>query len=162
LRSILREKSQDFFCILQYDQADWLTFWNQYCFENRDFMSGYTKTLELDTPKIEKILTQTKRPFLDKIKQKNDEIKHLKQRSAKALNLSCKELELEREDFVIYLIGALGIQDTVSFSAKEKVMILIDLVSLFKNNRIENLEEIVLSSAKQARRNINQTNQEVY
>ncbi len=162
MRSILRERSQDFFCILHYDHADWVHFWNQYCFENRDFMSGYMKTLELDTKKVEKILTQTKRPFLDKIKQKNDEIKHLKQKSAKALNHSSQELELEKEDFVIYLVGALGIQDTVSFSSKNREIVLIDLVSLFKNDRIEYLEEIVLSSAKQTRKNINQTNQEVY
>ncbi len=156
MRSILREKSQDYFSILQHDSSEWMCFWKRYCLENKEFMSGYLKTLELDDNNVKKIFENTGRPFLDKIKQKNDEIKHLKQKSAKALNKFSKELELTKEDFVIYLIGALGIKEVVTFETKERLIVLIDIVSLCQNNKIEQLEEIVLFSAKEARKTLNQ------
>lgn len=156
MRSILREKSQDFFTILQHDRSEWLTFWKEYCFENKEFMSGYINTLALNDDTLEKIFKNTGRPFLDRIKQKNDEIKHLKQKAAKTLNKFGSELELTKEDFVIFLIGALGIKDVVTYESDERLIILIDIVSLFKNERIEQLQEIVLFSAKDARKTLNQ------
>jgi len=156
LRSILREKSQDYFTILQHDSSEWLSFWRNYCFENKEFMSGYLRTLELDDIRIKRIFENTGRPSLDRIRQKNDEIKHLKQKAAKALNEASEELELSKEDFVIYLIGALGIKEVVTFESKERLIILIDIVSLCQNNKIEQLEEIVLFSAKEARKILNQ------
>ena len=156
MRSILREKSQDFFSILKYDKANWIDFWNEYCQENREFMCGYTQTLGLSDKKVESILTNTERPFLDKIKQKNEQIKHLKLKAAKTLNQFSKELELTKEDFVLYLIGALGITDTISFNNKDCIIVLIDIVALYKNNKIEELQDIVLLSAKKARKNINE------
>ncbi|MDN5359522.1 MAG: L-methionine (R)-S-oxide reductase [Thermotogaceae bacterium] len=156
MRSILREKSQDFFRILQHDRSEWKDFWKEYCEENREFMSGYNKKLALDDNTLDKILKNTGRPFLDRIKQKNDEIKHLKQKAAKIINEFSLELELTQEDFVIYLIGALGIKDVVTFESDEGLIVLIDIVSLCKNNRIEQLQDIVLVSAKDARRILNQ------
>jgi hypothetical protein len=119
-------------------------------------MSGYNKKLALDDNTLDKILKNTGRPFLDRIKQKNDEIKHLKQKAAKIINEFSLELELTQEDFVIYLIGALGIKDVVTFESDEGLIVLIDIVSLCKNNRIEQLQDIVLVSAKDARRILNQ------
>lgn len=119
-------------------------------------MSGYLRTLELDDIRIKRIFENTGRPSLDRIRQKNDEIKHLKQKAAKALNEASEELELSKEDFVIYLIGALGIKEVVTFESKERLIILIDIVSLCQNNKIEQLEEIVLFSAKEARKILNQ------
>ncbi len=156
MRSILREKSQDFFRILQHDRSEWKGFWKEYCFENREFMSGYIKKLALDDSTLEKIFKNTGRPFLDKIKQKNDEIKHLKQKAAKTLNEYSLELELTKEDFVIYLIGALGIKNVITFESEERLIVLIDIVSLFRNNEIEQLQKIVLISAKKARKLLNQ------
>lgn len=160
MRSILREKSQDFFSILQHDKSEWVDFWNQYCQENREFMIGYSQSLGLSDKKVESILTNTERPFLDKIKQKNDQIKHLKQKAAKTLNQFSKELELTKEDFVLYLIGALGITDTIACKNNNRVIVLIDIVSLYKNNKIEELQDIVLFSAKKARKSINEKSQE--
>jgi len=123
-------------------------------------MCGYTQTLGLSDKKVESILTNTERPFLDKIKQKNEQIKHLKLKAAKTLNQFSKELELTKEDFVLYLIGALGITDTISFNNKDRIIVLIDIVALYKNNKIEELQDIVLLSAKKARKNINEKTQE--
>ena len=156
MRSILREKSQDFFCILNHDKSHWLTFWKQYCQKNSEFMSGYAQALDLDEGKVASILKNTHRPFLDKIKQKNEQIKHLKQHAAKALNLCSEELELSKEDFVIYLIGALGIKDTISFKANDRIICLIDIVSLYKNGKIEELKDVALFVAKRARKIINE------
>jgi len=161
LRSILREKSQDYFSILQHDRSEWMTFWKQYLIEHREIMNGYVEQLALDDVKTGEIFKDTTRPFLDQIKQKNDEIKHLKQKASKTLNRFSKELELTKEDFVIYLIGALGIQDVVTFESEERLIVLIDIVSLYKNNRIEQLQEIVLLSAQNARKTLNQK-QEVF
>jgi len=156
----LREKSQDFFGILQYDRSYWYKFWQVYCRENAVFMDGYNKTLDLDETRVQSILNDFSRPFLDGIKQKNEQIKHLKERSAKILNSHYRELELSKEDFVIYLIGALGLQDKVEFLGEEGGIILIDIVSLFKHNRIEQLQDIVLDSAKRFRENREQNKQE--
>lgn len=161
MRSILREKSQDYFSILQHDRSEWMTFWKQYLIEHREIMNGYVEQLALDCVKTGEIFKDTTRPFLDQIKQKNDEIKHLKQKASKTLNRFSKELELTKEDFVIYLIGALGIQDVVTFESEERLIVLIDIVSLYKNNRIEQLQEIVLLSAQNARKTLNQK-QEVF
>ncbi len=160
LRSILREKSQDFFTILQHDKSEWMDFWNQYCQENKEFMNGYTQALGLSDKKIETILTNTARPFLDRIKQKNEQIKHLKQKAAKTLNQFSQELELTKEDFVLYLVGALGINDTIAFNNNDRVIVLIDIVALYKNNKIDELQNIVLTSAKKARKSINEKSQE--
>ena len=161
MRSILREKSQDYFSILQHDRSEWMTFWKQYLIEHREIMNGYVEQFALDSVKTGEIFKDTTRPFLDQIKQKNDEIKHLKQKASKTLNRFSKELELTKEDFVIYLIGALGIQDVVTFESEERLIVLIDIVSLYKNNRIEQLQEIVLLSAQNARKTLNQK-QEVF
>lgn len=156
MRSILREKSQDFFSILQYDRSQWLSFWEKYRKENKEIMSGYISALELTTERIETILATTRRPFLDKIKQKNDNLKHLKQKAAKTLNRCSEELSLSKEDFVIYLIGALGIKDVVVFNSGDRLIVLIDIVSLYQNNKIEQLQEIVFTAAKEARKALNQ------
>lgn len=156
MRSILREKSQDYFSILQHDRSEWIDFWKKYCLENKEFMNGYIKQLNLSSEKIQIIFDNTTRPFLDQIRQENDKIKHLKQKAAKTLNHFSHELELIKEDFVIYLIGALGIQDVVTFESKDRLILLIDIVSICKNKKIELLQDIVLISAKDARRLLNQ------
>jgi len=155
VRSILREKTSDFFVMLQYDKADWLKFWNLYCSENREFMKGYIEKYQLNDEGVKEILQGYERPFLDQIKQKNEQIKHLKQATVKNLNKSSKELELIKEDFVIFLIGALGIEDVSFIERKDKHLILIDLVSLGKNQRIDDLQNIVLGSAYAIRDRIN-------
>ena len=160
MRSILREKSQDYFSILKHDKSHWVAFWEKYCQENAEFMSGYARALDLGKEEVASILKETNRPFLDKIKQKNEQIKHLKQNAAKTLNLYNEELELSKEDFVIYLIGALGIQDTISFKTKDRMICLIDIVSLYKNCKMEELQNITLFTAKKARKLINEQTQE--
>ncbi len=156
MRSILREKSSDFFVILQHDKDDWYQFWCDYCNENSEFMDGYEEKYRLNSIEIKKILENFGRPFLDKIKQKNEQIKHLKQGAARSLNKNSRDLELKKEDFVIFLMGALGIEDETIIKRENKYLILIDLVSLGKNNRIDELENIVLNSAYEIRRKINE------
>jgi GAF domain-containing protein len=155
VRSILRERSTDFFVILQHDKADWYDFWVNYCNENEDFMEGYAEHFNLDEKKIREILNEFDRPFLDKIKQKNEQIRHLKHASARGLNKNNQKLELIKEDFVIFLIGALGLDDAAVIEKNGKNIILIDLVSLGKNDRIDGLENVVLNSAYTIREEIN-------
>jgi len=146
LRSVLRERSNRFFDILKYDKSDWFKFWREYCEENNEFMSGYAAVTAIDDENAKEILNTMSRPFLDKINRKNQTIKHLKRKTAREIHRRQKELGLSDADFTVYIIGALGIRDVITIARDNETVILIDIVSLYNNNRIGKLEETILNS----------------
>jgi len=146
LRSVLRERSNRFFEILKYDKSDWYDFWKTYCEENSEFMSGYDVNTGVGDETAKSILKAMSRPFLDKINRKNHTIKHLKRKTAKEIHRRQKELGLSDADFTVYIIGAIGVKDVIKMTRENETIILIDIVSLYKNNRIDSLEDIILNS----------------
>jgi len=153
LRSILQNKFDEFLEILKHDKTSWLDFWRSYRKKFEPIVFNYEKAHDLNDEKIEKILQSFSRAFLDSLKQRWEEIKHQgKRKVALELRKRSGELQLSKEDFVVFLFGGLGLSvSTVVKGSKEKV-ILIDLVKVWKDGKLGELERIVLESVKNFRK----------
>ncbi len=153
MRSIFREKSIEFFDILKTDRSDWPVFWKKYCRVNKEFMNGYLKKHDLDHEKSIGYLNGFSRPFLDSLRQENESIREIKRDTVRNLARIGNELKLKESDFSLYLISALGIEDvTIVENIDGKgYIVLIDIVSLKKNGKIDELSDIAVFSAKKVR-----------
>jgi len=151
VRSILREKSMGFFEILDHDKKDWIIFWNSFCKNEYKIMKGYCEYYSLNNELVEKKLFSLGRPFLDNLKMKNENIKSIKAKTVKTLASLQGELKLTQEDFTIYMIGALGIDDAVMFDNDYERVVILDIVSMEKNGNLDKMPEIAKKSAFEAR-----------
>ncbi|MCD6450390.1 MAG: hypothetical protein J7L34_07795 [Thermotogaceae bacterium] len=147
MRSILQNHFDEFLEILKYDKTEWYEFWKDYRKRYGPIVPDYEKLHNLDEKIIKSILDSLTRPQLDKLKQYWDGTKAgEKRRVSKALRSHSEELELSKADFVVFLFGGLGISTFSIVNGLREKVILIDLVKVWKDGKIENLEEIVLNS----------------
>jgi len=144
----------DFFDILKKDRKEWMHFWEDYKRRLPGIMIPYCAFYHLDEPRVRLSLDQFSRPFLDRIYQKNETIRFWKAKAAKALSHRQEELRLVQEDFTIYMIGALGLEDSAYFPNTGKYIGIIDIVSVIANERIEELPSIAIGIAKGIRSSI--------
>lgn len=160
MRSILLERSMEFFDILKYDRSDWPVFWRSYTNEFHTLFKAYTAYYQLEETDVHTILNGFSRPFLDRIYQKNETIRHWKSRAAKAINQIQGELKLPLEDFSILMLGALGIDDVAILPTNGSHTGIIDIVSIIGQERIELLPEIAVKLARSIRDKIDRKNAE--
>lgn len=153
MRSILQNKFDEFLEILQYDKTQWHEFWEKYRSRYGPIIPSYERLHGLDREKIKKLLEGFSRPFLDRLKQEWEKMRFEgKRRVAFRLRERADELELSNEDFVVFLFGGLGIATfSVVDGIKEKV-VLIDLVKVWKDGRLNKLDDVVLESVKRFRK----------
>jgi len=153
MRSIFREKSMEFFDILKVDREDWHCFWERFCRINKDYMKEYLVENKITEEKALKILDSLSRPFLDSLRQENEQIREIKRNTVSGISKMGNELKLSDSDFTLYLISALGVNDTtiVKNTKDGGYLVLIDIVSLKKNDNINRLPEIAIDSAKTVR-----------
>ncbi len=144
----------EFFAILKKDRKEWMHFWDDYKRKLPGIMIPYCAFYHLDEAKVCLSLERFSRPFLDRIYQKNETIRFWKAKAAKALSNKQEELKLVQEDFTIYMIGALGLEDRTFFPYSGKYIGVIDIVSVIANERIEELPSIAIGLAKEIRSSI--------
>ncbi|HPE68030.1 MAG TPA: hypothetical protein P5560_01875 [Thermotogota bacterium] len=151
VRSILREKSFEFFEILRYDRSDWFGFWKSFRRKNGWLYDSYLGHHQMGDEEQEERLLSLSRPFLDQLYQKNLECHRLKGKTLRAISPHIQELELERSDFTLFLVGALGIEAYTIARKQDHAMVFLDLVALEKWGKLEGLPEIALEAARKAR-----------
>ncbi len=147
MRSILQNHFDEFLEILKYDKTKWHEFWQDYRKKYGPVIPNYEKLHELDERKIKNLLDSLTRPELDRLKQYWDETKvNGKRRVSKALRDHSKGLELSKADFVVFLFGGLGLSTFSVVDGLREKIVLIDLVKVWRDGKIEELEDVVLDS----------------
>ena len=152
MRSVLREKSRDFFEILRYDRRDWMMFWDRYISENREFMSGYCRALDLDREAVRAHLYAYERRYLDGLMAENEMIKSIKARTAKDLSALQEQLKLKQADFTVYMVGALGLREFIAYPGARGFVVLMDIITLKKHDRLMQMPERTVACIQQIRK----------
>lgn len=153
MRNIVQNIADDFFKILRFDKNDWYSYWKKYRAKYSPLIENYETSMGLTEDDIRQLLQSMSRPLLDKLMQYWQSVsRDQKLFSSKLVSKKHKILELHREDFTIFLTGLLGLKDwTVVNGNKEKV-ILIDILSLWKKNIVDQIAEVAFQSVKSFRR----------
>lgn len=152
IRSVLREKSKDFFDILKYDRTQWMGFWNRYIYENHDFLGCYCEALHLNDITVRERLLSLERRFLDRLMIENDGLKSLKAKTAWMLSSLQLPLKLNQSDFTFFMVGALGLQDYTCCLANGRMIVIMDIVALKKSGHLTQMPERTVEVAFQIRK----------
>lgn len=147
MRSIVQNKVEEFLEILRWDKTKWKNFWNTYRNKYGPIIPEYEKLHSIDDTLVEKSLENFERRELDKLKRVWIE-KSREHKIKCAETLSSREdlLDFHKEDFVIFLMGLLGISDWTVVKGSKEWVVIVDVVSLWKKNILENLPDVVLQA----------------
>lgn len=152
MRSVLREKSQDFFEILRYDRRDWMVFWDRYISENEEFMAGYCPALGLDREAVRAHLYAFERRFLDRLKMENETIRRIKGKTVNALSAIQGQLKLNQADFTVYMAGGLGLREFIAYRESRGFVVLMDIIALKKLDHLARMPELTVACVQQIRK----------
>lgn len=146
MRSIFRDFTEDFFEILTYPKERWYEFWKDtYGGKHPRILEEYSMKNCLSDELIEKRLMEMGRPDIDRLYLHwLENMRETKARVIKTIRTSPRDLELKKEDFVVYLMCGLGDKKCMFIPTSKGHVILIDLVYLWHNDLIENLVDVVM------------------
>lgn len=153
VRSIIRDFTGEFFRILSWPKENWPEFWDKYTGNHPRVFEEYRMKNCLTSDREKEILLSTERRYLDKLYQKWSRIGIEKKHDAvEELKSNVKELELNREDFVIQILGGLGIKNRLFVPTSKGFVVFIDLVAYFKDEDIEKIDSFIKKSAFEFRK----------
>jgi GAF domain-containing protein len=148
MRSIIRDFTGEFFRILSWPKEKWPVFWDKYKGDHPRVFEEYSMKNCLTSEREKEILLSTERRYLDRLYQKWSQIGIEKKHDAvEELKHSVKELELNREDFVIQILGGLGIKNRLFIPTSKGFVVFIDLVAYFKDDDLEVIDSFIKKSA---------------
>jgi len=155
LRKVVQNIAGDFLKILDHDRKDWFSFWQSYKRKHSPIVENYEKRLGLTPSSIEKALHQMTRPMLDKLASYwKSHSRDQKLWSSHVISHRHRLFNLSKEDFTVLISGLLGIRDWVVVQGNKENVILIDIVSLWKRQRIDSLSSAVFQAVAGFRRGI--------
>ena len=153
MRSVLHNKLEEFLKILERDKTEWMDFWREYRKKLGPIVQNYERLHGLEEEDVKKLLERFKRPDLDRLKIYWEERKREgKGRVAFLLRRNSKVLDLSREDFVVFLFGGLAISTFSVVDGNREKVVLVDVVKVWLDGKIDDLDEVVLESVKRFRR----------
>jgi GAF domain-containing protein len=153
MRSIIRDFTGEFFRILSWPKEKWPVFWDRYKGDHPRVFEEYSMKNCLTSDREKKILLSTERKYLDRLYQKWSQIGIEKKHDAvEELKHSVKELELNREDFVIQILGGLGIKNKLFIPTSKGFVVFIDLVAYFKDEDLGKIDSFIKNSAFEFRK----------
>jgi len=148
VRKVVQNIADDFFEILRYDKNRWFEYWKIYRAKNEPLIDEYEKTLNLSEEWIVTLLKNMERRNLDRLMQYWHSISHeQKYHCSKLITAKHELFELSREEFVIVLTGLLGVKDWVAVKGKREWVIMIDLLSLWNNKKLDELAYVAYQAA---------------
>ncbi|HCZ06393.1 MAG TPA: hypothetical protein DHV12_04540 [Thermotogae bacterium] len=148
MRSIVLDRSNLFFKILERDRGQW---WDHWLFYTRTFgeiFDAYRHHFKLALDKEKEFVETFTRPELDRLKQlweeKSDSIK------SKTLELltSGAELRLPKSNFVVFFMGGLGLELVSELHIKNEHVFFVDLVAFQRREGIEQIPQVVFNKLK--------------
>lgn len=152
MRSIVQNKVEECLEILRWDRTRWLEFWKSQRKRYGPLIPGYEERLGLNDEKIKEILWSIERRTLDRFKWEwLDVSRNKKIECAEALSEREKSLELHREDFSVFLMALLGLEDWVVVDGEKEKVVLIDVFSLWKKGLLRELSIVALEAARSFR-----------
>ncbi len=153
MRSVIRNRLDEFLEILKYDKTEWYDFWKNYRRKFGPLVIEYERLHSLTADSIEEILWSLERRSLDRLKRTWQSRKlNEKKRVSYELRKRASELGLSKRDFVVFLFGGLGISPWDVVKGLKEYVILVDILYLWERGKLENLPEIVLEAVLDFRR----------
>lgn len=153
MRSIFRDFSEEFFQILTYPKEDWFEFWKEYKKNHPRIFEEYLIKHSLTEEEEKKRLKSLERRSLDMLRQNWQQCQQkVKQHVIKSIDELSDKLELSREDFVVFVMGALGYERRMFVPTSVGHVIMVDLVGNLQRGNLENLGEFIIESMLEFRR----------
>ena len=147
MRSIVQDKTNLFFKILEHDKNEWWQHWMFYTRTFREVFEAYRKVLNLSLEKEEKLVKAMNRPFLDRLKLTWEEQgARIKEKMVKVLSDNYKHLKSRHGDFTVFIMGLTGIRDVTAIELGGMKVFLADIVSIFKKGCLEEIPFIIVKS----------------
>jgi len=147
MRSIVQDKTNLFFKILEHDKNDWWQHWMFYARTFREVFEAYRKVLNLPLEKEEELVKAMNRPFLDRLKLVWEEQgARIKEKTVKVLSNDYRHLESRHGNFTVFIMGLTGIRDVTVIELGGTKVFLADIVSIFKKGCLEETPFIIVKS----------------
>ncbi len=141
MRSLIENHIDDFLEILTYEKRFWKDFWEKLPYKPitehyaNHFVNFYDKLCAISRNE----LTEFSHIY-DKSKES------LKEELSIRIRKSAHDLELSKEDFVIYLIAGIGEKDWVVVEGKHEKVIVFDVFSLWRKGKFSSLSDAVFQA----------------
>ena len=147
MRSIFRDFTYDFFGILNYPKEQWNDFWVLYRERHPRVLEEYMFKNNLDETLLAQALDGLERREIDRLSHYWETQGPIeKTKVLKELGRMSSQLHLEREDFVIHILGALGKQQHLIVPTSKGNVVMIDLLYCWKENTVRDFLSVVLSA----------------
>lgn len=148
MRSIIRDFTGEYFRILSWPKEKWPIFWDKYKGDHPRIFEEYLMKNCLTSDREKEILLSLERRYLDRLYQKWSQIGIEKKHDAvKQLKSNVDELELNREDFVIQILGGLGLKKQHFIPTSKGFVVFIDLVAYYDEENLEDIDGFIKKSA---------------
>ncbi|AMW32813.1 sensor domain-containing diguanylate cyclase [Fervidobacterium islandicum] len=138
MRSLIENHIDDFLEILTYEKRFWKDFWDRLPF--KPITENYAKRFENFYDKLSKISRNELTEFSHVYEEQKEK---LKEELSIRIRKNARDLELSREDFVVYLIAGIGEKDWVVVDGKHEKVIVFDVFSLWKKGKFSQLSDAV-------------------
>ncbi|MFW6172667.1 MAG: GAF domain-containing protein [Elusimicrobiota bacterium] len=153
MRSIIRDFTGEYFRILSWPKEKWPKFWDKYTGDHPRVFEEYRMKNCLNPDREKEILLSTERRYLDRVYQKWSQIGIEKKHEAvDQLKKKVEDLELNKEDFVIQILGGLGLTKKLFISTSKGFVVFIDLVAYYNEEKLEDIDDFVRKSAFEFRK----------
>lgn len=147
MRSIFRDFTYDFFGILNYPKEQWNDFWVLYRERHPRVLEEYMFKNNLDETLLAQALDGLERREIDRLSHYWETQGPIeKTKVLKELGRMSSQLHLEREDFVIHILGALGKQQHLIVPTSKGNVVMIDLLYCWKENTVRDFLSVVLNA----------------
>ncbi|MBM7559220.1 GAF domain-containing protein [Marinitoga litoralis] len=127
MRSILQDLTPEFLKILNKDKIYWLEGWKEYKQNRPKIIREYEKKENLDEEKISQRLNKISRKDFDLFKQDwENNFLEVKKEIVMKLSRNAEKYQLQRGDFVVYIMGLLGLNSHYYIETYYGTVILVD------------------------------------
>jgi len=152
MRSVVQNKVEEFLEILRWDKTKWKDFWRAYRNKYGPIIPEYERIHSVDETLLEEVLDNFERRELDRLRRSwMEKSKEHKMRCAETLSSRDDLLDLHREDFVLFIMGLLGLSDWTAVRGNKEWVVVVDVVSLWRKGILERLSDVALQAVNRFR-----------
>ncbi|AEX86493.1 GAF domain-containing protein [Marinitoga piezophila KA3] len=135
MRSILQDLTPEFLKILNMDKIYWYEGWKEYKQKHPRLISEYEKKEDLNEEKIKERLQDIRRKDFDLFKQDwENNFLSVKKEMVQKLSRNAEHYQLKRGDFVVFIMGMLGLNSHYYIDTYYGTVIMVDSFYHFLNN----------------------------
>ncbi|MEJ5257682.1 MAG: diguanylate cyclase [Fervidobacterium sp.] len=153
MRSLIENHVDDFLEILTYEKRFWKDFWENLPFKpiTENYASSFSNFFE-------RLLNISRNELTEFSHDYETKKESLKEELSIRIRQHARDLELSKEDFVVYLIAGLGEKDWIVVDGKKEKVIVFDVFSLWRKGKFDNLPDAVYQAAVHFRHGENEGN----